>query len=94
MSPSERRSLLILREHGPLNPGMFAHFYFPRDHPGWDRISKVGTNGSARGVGLWRWAGGYLGRLQRKGWVVWSVQEWHHLGIYSLSHLGREALEA
>ena len=46
------RSLRIIREYRIDRPGDFAVRYFPRDHPGWQRIGKCGNRGATGGVGL------------------------------------------
>ncbi len=86
MSEAERRTLEILREHGPLRPRDFAHKYFPRDHPGWGKPCKCGR-GVHAGGGLVLWAGGWLGRLARKGVVRRSFAR--HGPVYALA--AREA---
>lgn len=56
-----------------LTPNTFATELWPPDDPrydaSWRRVSKVGTHGSTRGVGMWRAGGGFLGKLKRQGLI-------------------------
>ena len=60
------RSLDIIRQNPGLRPEEFARFYFPPDHPGWDRRTKCGPYGVRLGGGLVLWAGGWLGKLRKE----------------------------
>lgn len=65
------------------------------DSPARDRVYKCGPKGSTRGSGLWQSAGGFLGKLRRKGWVEEKYSEvipGYRLG-YILAAEGREILK-
>lgn len=69
LTPTMIRSLEILADNEPLMPSEFANLFFPRNHPGWTRSCKCGAYGSTTGSGLVMWAGGWLGKLRKKGLV-------------------------
>lgn len=64
-SSAVRKSLRILNQNPGLRPEEFARFYFPSDHPGWNRRTKCGAYGVRLGGGLVLWAGGWLGKLRK-----------------------------
>ena len=51
-----------------VSPRQFAKLYFPKSHEGWQRVGKAG-HGSTRGQGLVLFAGGFMGKLRRKGFI-------------------------
>lgn len=71
MTPAVRRTLEIIVEAGPegIRPGRFAERYFPKDHPGWERMVRCGPKGVHAGGGMTLWAAGWLGQLRKKGLV-------------------------
>lgn len=80
------RALTILRDHSPLGASDFAEHMWP-DHPGWSKRSKQGR-GTAIGKIMWMMAGGYLGRLNKKGFLeyLFGKRSWR------LSSLGQRVL--
>ena len=96
LTASQRRALEIVRDHGPIKPREFSEKMWP-ESPGHQRYSKCGPSGVTRGGGMNLAAGGYLGRLRKRGWVKSEYAFWVHsyyrdLG-YVLTDEGREALE-
>lgn len=69
LSEAQKKALEIIRDHGPIRPREFARKMWP-DSEGWRRSSRAGLYGSSRGGGMNLAAGGYLGKLARKGWIV------------------------
>lgn len=63
------KSLRIIQQAPGLRPAEFARRYFPENHEGWSRISKCGPYGSTSGGGLILWAGGWLGKLRKRGLI-------------------------
>ncbi|WP_415912263.1 hypothetical protein [Neptuniibacter sp. QD37_11] len=62
------KSLKIVSKHPGVTPGQFAKLYFPSDHEGWQRTARAGR-GVCRGGGLRLWAGGWLGKLRKRGLI-------------------------
>lgn len=87
LTPSRRRALEILRDHGPIRPREFARVMWP-DSPGWNFPAKSGPRGTHRGGGMYLAAGGLLGKLRREG-----LSSRDTLIGHTLSPTGREALE-
>ena len=87
MTKKQIRALTIIAAVEEIRPARFAEWMWPNS-PGWTRVAKCG-HGSHRGGGMYLAAGGYLGKLRRKGWL------WHgfydHFS-YRLSDEGRRAL--
>jgi len=69
------KALTILQNHGPLRPREFARLMWP-DSPGWQRHARCGPNGSHKGGGMYLAAGGYLGKLARKGWIYRKFKQY------------------
>lgn len=80
MTPTERRALVILRDHGSLMAREFAMLMWP-DAPGWKRVSRCGPNGSSTGGGMNLAGGAYIGRLRRKGWVAFADSRCYTHGL-------------
>lgn len=94
LTEAQEKALLIVREHGPILPARFSELMWP-DSPAHNRAHNVGSSGAARGVALWRSAGGFLGKLRRRGWVrakYSRVDPLHRLG-YILTAEGHEILK-
>jgi len=69
MTESEKRALRILSEYEEgIHPKRFAELMWP-DSPCWTKLYNCGPNGASFGVAMYRAAGGYLGRLRKKGVV-------------------------
>jgi hypothetical protein len=94
MTKSQRKALEILRDHGPILPAAFAEKMWP-DSPCWNRSYKCGAYGSHRGGAMYRAAGGFLGKLRKKGWALQreSILGGWNVG-YIISIKGKKALEA
>lgn len=93
MTDATKRALTIIRDHGPIRPREFADLMWP-DSPGHNRYSKCGPKGSHRGGGMYLAAGGYLGKLRRRGLIRY---EDHYLSGWWLGYVltdeGKKALE-
>lgn len=93
MTPGTKKALVIFRDQGsPLTPAQFARRYFPADHPGWQRYGKCGPKGSHRGVGLVLWAGGFIGKLRRAGFLEACGDLFAGAMQWRITLAGREAL--
>lgn len=91
---SQLRALTILAAHGPLRPREFAQSMWPRS-PGWKSSARCGAHGSHRGGGMYLAAGGFLGKLAKRGWVRRDYRFMHGSAIddgYRLTDLGRQVL--
>ncbi len=64
------KALRILRKHGDMRPARFAEKMWPNSEK-WSHPVKCGTHGVHRGGGMYMAAGGYLGRLARRGLVIY-----------------------
>jgi len=82
------RALSILRDMC-VTATEFAEHMWP-DSPGWQRMSNVGTHGASAGACMPYAAGGYLGRLRKRGLVEHDSRR----GLYMLTHVGTIALDA
>lgn len=76
---------------GYVTPHQFARLMWPFSD-GWRRHSKAGPYGSARGGGMNLAAGGYLGKLTRKGLLL-RITRRYGRATYQLSVKGKEALK-
>lgn len=89
LTRSQRRALIILRDHGPMMPRDFAEHMWPTSD-GWHRYAKCGPKGVHQGGGMYRAAGAYLGKLCRLGLVEHARNSrWNG---YLISKEGRQAL--
>ncbi len=96
LTAKQAKALRIVREHGPILPGWFAHFMWP-DSSSWTRTSNCGHNGARTGVGVEQAGGAFLSRLAKKDLVrdEWD-RGWQGRSIrkgYSLLAAGRRALK-
>lgn len=94
LTEAQEKALQIVQEHGPIAPAWFSELMWP-DSPARRRVYKCGPKGSTRGSGLWLSAGGFLGKLRRKGWVEYKFSGYRpirRLG-YILTAEGRDVLE-
>lgn len=82
------RALQIIRDRQPDNARAFGRLMWP-DSEGWRRHQNVGT-GAAVGVGMWKAAGSYLGRLKARGLVRGYGG---YRSTYHLTEAGEQALE-
>jgi len=87
------KALEIIDKYGSITPKYFARHMWP-DSEGWSHHVKCG-NGSHRGGGMYMAAGGYLGKLNKEGWI--RMQYTSLAGTYSrdgyiLTSKGREVL--
>lgn len=84
------KALQILKDAGSdgLMPGEFARLMWP-DTPNWGKVYNVG-HGATYGAGMWKAAGGFLGRLQHRGLALWARPA--GVGIYTISPEGRDVL--
>ena len=67
----------------------FAAAMWP-DSEGWQRYKKCGKNGVHQGGGMYSAAGGFLGRLARRGLVVWCGDGFYR--GYRMTPEGRQAM--
>ncbi len=88
------QALRILKEHGPLAPRRFAKHMWP-ESAGWRRYTNCGPYGVTRGGGMNLAAGGFLGKLRRRGLVDWRPRDRMPKApyVYALSEKGRKALD-
>lgn len=63
-TPSMLRAIVLIRDNPSITAKRFGELFWP-DHPGHQEI-KVNGSGKAKGKGVWRLAGGYLGNLLKK----------------------------
>lgn len=86
------QALTILRKAGNagLMPKEFAAEMWP-ESDGWTRQAKCGQKGSHRGGGMYMAAGGFLGRLRKRG-LVEAVWKRNRPRTYSLTAKGYRAL--
>jgi hypothetical protein len=89
VSPTERKVLIFLRDHGETTARVVAEHLWP-DSPGWHRTSKRSGagGGGAYGVGLPMRAGSILGKLWKQGLVS------HGRSLWKIKKSGEEALSA
>jgi hypothetical protein len=91
-SPKLIRALTIIRDYyrkyrEPIYPAAFAREWFPKDYDGWRKVINCGPNGASAGIGLNRWAGGWLGRIHKQGLLRQSFSKYGR-SEYTLSHGG------
>ena len=91
LTDTQKKALTIIRDHKVGYPRQFGELLWGRDHPGWRRISKAGPCGSTVGGGMNLAAGGYLGKLWKKGWIRPPFRAGQS---YRLTEAGRQELEA
>lgn len=93
LTEAQHRALEIFSEHGPLMPKDFAKKMWP-DSDGWHRHAKCGPHGVHRGGGMYIAAGGYIGKLCRKGWVEFTRNRRfdYYLNEYGITQEGRRVL--
>lgn len=68
ITPATQRALEIVAKYPNIYPSFFARMMWP-DSDHLDESYRAGPNASVRGRGLTRAAGGYLGRLRKRGLV-------------------------
>jgi hypothetical protein len=91
ISAETAKALQIVRDHDITMPRQFARFMWP-DSEAWKHHTKAGPNGVAKGGGMPLAAGGYLGKLQRRG----LVRIWYGFGgnrSFKITDAGIAALE-
>lgn len=69
LTAARRRALEIIRDHGPIGPGVFAVYMWP-DSPCWKKVYKCGNQASSRGIAMAYAAGGFLGKLRREDLIT------------------------
>lgn len=93
LTDHQKKAILIIGQRGSVRPRQFARLFWP-DSEGWQRHAKAGPHGVSQGGGMSLAAGGYLGKLRRKGLLKPNVQlmlrPTEHGSIYTLSDKGRE----
>ncbi len=89
------RALKIISENDVYSPRKFAELFWP-NHEGWKRHGRIG-HGTTHGVGMMLAGGGFLGKLQRQGFIkVWLEHDYggrHYSRSYYLTDKGRERLK-
>lgn len=92
LTTSQLRALRLIQTApgGYVAPRQFAKLMWP-DSEGWRRRSKAGPYGSAKGGGMNLAAGGYLGKLTRKGLLV-KIYDKYDNPTYRLSKEGKKCL--
>lgn len=91
LSKKTVQALEILEAYPGLQPREFAKLMWP-ESPGWKRPSKCGNNGMHRGGGMYRAAGGFLGKLCKRGLAYWKYIEAGRREYY-ISPLGTMELQ-
>ena len=88
ITPSTRKALAILQDHGALRPREFAQWMWPGS-PKWQVHYKCGANGSHAGMAMYQAGGAYLGKLRKAGLVAdgWWPQP------YRITERGKQVLE-
>lgn len=87
------QALTIVAEHPGITPANFAHLMWPASEK-WKHSVRCGVNGVSIGGGMRLAAGGYLGKLYRRG-LIGTATPRTGVGVgYALSVAGREALSA
>jgi len=89
MTPKAHEALSILSAAGKrgMSSTEFAGHMWPDAH-GWKKVSRAGAyNAARRGCGMWRAAGSWLWKLERKGLV------WCRGGVWTITISGAEALK-
>ena len=91
MTPATLKALRIVRDNPDLRPAQFARLYWPKHEGarGWDQPHKCGQ-GTHRGMGMYTAAGGFLGKLRKRGLI--SGGFWPH--GYHITRAGSQALLA
>jgi len=89
MTNPEKKALTILSEYEEgLYPKRFAELMWP-DSPCWTKSYNCGPNGASLGIAMYTAAGGYLGRLSKKG-TVRRRYDWS----YTITKAGLDLLRA
>jgi hypothetical protein len=95
MTESTKKALEIIKEKGPIKPKRFAKFMWP-DSDGWSTHTNCG-HGVTRGGGMNLAAGGYLGKLRKRGLIEKKLERWPTEGYrnkgYILSKEGKKKIE-
>ena len=71
ITEKQKKALNILWEEGRMRPKRFAELMWP-DSPYWNKCYNCGPYGASFGIKMFTAAGGYLGRLKKKGWVRYT----------------------
>jgi hypothetical protein len=94
VTDTTRRALIIIRDHGEAitYPKYFAALMWP-ESGAWQRSKKSGY-GSAKGAGMYSAAGGYLGKLIKRGLIRESFRGGFdtHARRFELTDAGKEAI--
>ena len=95
LTERQKKALVIIRDRGPIRPREFAMFMWPESDR-WNNLVNCGKNGVHRGGGMYRAAGGYLGKLTKKKFIVekivWTNGDWTSHGFY-LTDYGKKVLD-
>ena len=92
LTPQMFRALSIIKHHGPVQPKAFAHAMWPQS-PSWGQRTACGPNGVSIGLCMAISAGGYLGKLAKRGMIRPNFRFSVHAG-YVLTELGQSLLDA
>lgn len=88
-TPQLLRALSIVQHHGPVQPKAFARAMWPAS-PSWGHRTNCG-HGVSIGLCMAIAAGGYLGKLAKRGLIGPGFQHGVHAG-YVLTDQGRALL--
>ena len=92
MTERQLEALEILLVHPGLTAREFGYHFWP-DHPMHKKSSNQGT-GATTGKAGWLCAGGYLGRLRKKGWIRWAGYDCYQNELTALGRSKyREAIQ-
>ena len=86
VGPGTIKALRILKKHDGMHPREFARFMWP-DSPQWG--VRLGSGG-ARGRGMFKAGGSFLGKLSKLGLVY---PDFYRDAGWRISALGRRVLE-
>jgi hypothetical protein len=88
IGPKTLIALAIIKEHGPVTPRQFSQLMWP-DAEGHEVPGSCG-HGVAVGIGMWKAAGSFLGKLNRMG-LIKNDNSISDIGMETLRVLTREA---
>ena len=97
LTKAQTKALTIIQEHQPIYPWYFSYLMWP-DSDGHKHYHKCGPKGVCRGLGMALAAGGYLGKLVKKG-LVYRYHKYNFFrdkygsqSFFNLTNLGEQSL--
>lgn len=94
LTDAEARALTVIQQQGKVidRPSDFAYYMWP-DSRGWTRAAKCGY-GTSKGGGMRTAAGGYLGKLRKRGLITSWPGGRSGMTVYKLTEEGSQLLSA